>query len=173
MSLLGDKNRVNALSGSYSQSLNVGGDLIVEGEMGIKILVRGPKMFVRNITSLQFNIAGLSDTAFNVMENFLQHQNETITWEGVIVNRDTDDADVDGYTLKVSKDTGSGFVEQDISTNGSSKEIDFLIDVDPIRVPFDVSFNSISGDIIKMELESDDNVDTEEVGIYIYGFYTR
>ena len=129
-----------------------------------KIRVISPRMYVTNVTTTYITASQQISTT-NTMQNWIQFENETITWEGITLIQD-EDATPDTYTLKVSKNT----VEQTIQSGSVELVIPSITQNVNYRIPFVRTFSSIQDDILGMELKSDDTTG-EEVLMCMYGYY--
>lgn len=176
MSLVNDETVADNSSGRFAGDLTVRGDLIVEGSMGVTMRIQSIVMFANDI-STTYQRLDWSDTDAISTTNFIQYEDETITWQGITMIQD-DNANPGFYTLKVSKDTGSGFVEQDIADVTifpfSTKELTFqppTLNTHQEELFF-TTFDSIQNDKLQIELKDFDS-GGEEVSVIMFGFYTR
>lgn len=132
----------------------------------IKVRVRSPKLYVVNV-ELIYKKASWSASTGNIMNDWLQWEDEFITWEGVALIQDDDDNTPSIYTIKISKNN----IEQKIDT--TDVELSFTAPANNVnvRVPFINTFTSIQDDILQIELKSGEEVKKEEMGIVMYGYY--
>ncbi len=132
----------------------------------IVVRVRSPKMYIINLGE-SYIIASWNSSTGNTMNNWIQWEDETITWEGIVLIQDDDTNTPSTYTLKISKNS----IEQTIDT--SDVELSFTAPAQNVnkRVAFNNTFTSIQDDILEIELKSGESVITEEVAIIMYGSY--
>ena len=147
--------------------VNISGDLAVVGSMGLTLNINGPKMWCVNVAT-SYIIASQNSGIANIMDDWIQFEDDTITWLGIVLIQD-DNASADILSLKVSKNS----VAQTIDT--ADTELGFLGPAQNtnMRVAFVNSFTSVQDDILRIELKSDDAGTTEEFAIFMYGIYSR